>query len=425
MKPTTLLRSSSALWASPFAVGLALFYYFSATQEILTSEGYGYAPMLVAYPLDPMYAFAYCVAASLGAWESGKLVRGAVWQLAPARSRYRVAAEALLPVVGLCWLMLLLPVGLALAQAATVPTPDSLPPLLLGLVLCSAHAVTGFAAGLRVPQLLAAPVLAVAVWLGVAVSVAGTPFWWRHLAGQYSASLTFGRVAAPSTIIAQLLPTVGIALAAAALWLPVRRLPFRVLLSASLAVGCALGGYAIARDWGPTTPVATRSVQISCAGQAPRVCMPEGAGGDVSRVRAEVTDVLARVESAGIGTPPALITDTLVQRGYPRASAGPTWRVALTRGDREGLLRYRIVRAAVDFGCEFPDPSVSRRVLLWAAERTGETWALEELLDEDPYFTAAQGEELRNEVEGVLARPGAAQTRWYREQTEAACRSGA
>ncbi len=418
------IRSSSALWAAPFVLAVVLFYYFVVTQDILFEDDYGYAPTLVTTALLPMYAFSYAVSASLAVWESGRLAKGAVWHLAPARSRYRIAAGVLAPVVGLAWLMPLLSAGLALAQGAALPTLGSLPPLLLALTLCVAHAVIGFAVGRHVPRVVAAPLLGSLVWIVVATSWSTGAFWRRHVMGQYPEELGFGEVPTALSMVAHLLPAGGLAAAVALLWSPVRQLALRLVLATALTVVCATSAYSITRDWGPRVPVSASAPQMTCLGTAPQVCMPEATADNLRAVRAEVVETLDDLREAGIAEPPVVVVDTLGAGEPPHVSEGETWRVALTDGEERGRIGYLVVREAVRFSCEYPDPMTSRLALMWATEKTGETRSLDRLLAEDPFYGAEQRDALRDAVTEVLATSPAEQARWYHDTLADACRSG-
>ncbi|MBT2488248.1 hypothetical protein J7E96_06870 [Streptomyces sp. ISL-96] len=423
MRLRTRLRSSSALWASPFAVALTLFYYFAVTYEPISQASYGHAPRLVSVPLLAMYPFAYALAAALGVWESGRLAQGAVWQLTPARSRYRVAAEALGPVIGLAWLMLVLPVTIALVQEHTLPTLPSLRPLVMAMLVSVAYAVIGFAVGRHVRPIIAAPVLAVVVDLLVATSATLDTFWWRHVLGRNPEGLAFGEVATYPAMLAQALPACGVALAVAVLWSPLRWMVLRVALGTALAVACALTAFFITRDWGPMPPVARGGVPMVCQGSAPQVCMPEFAEGSLAAVRSDVVDVLADLRTAGVGPSPSVVTDTMVDGFHPRPSTAETWRIALTKGESKGIVRYQTVRAAVTFPCRQPDAATTRLVVMWASERAGERKTLDNLLAKDPFYDVKQRTALHRKVAEVLAKSPAEQSQWYREQVNSACGS--
>lgn len=422
MKLRTRLRSSSALWAAPFGLALALFYYFMVTADALSSGGYGYAPTLVAYPLSSMYPFAYALAAALGAWESSRLARGGIWELGPTRSRFRVAGETLGPVVGLAWLMLVLPVAIAFVQlGGGLPTLESLRPLLMALSVCVAHAVLGFAVGLWVRAEIAAPVLAVGVYLAVAFPVASETFWWRHVVGQYPHTLSFGEVATWTSMAAQALPTCGVALGIASLWLSSWKFGQRLVLSVLLVAVSTLTAWSLTRTWGPVPPVDSGEVAMTCVGQNPKVCMPDATAQRIATVRDDVRMVLGRLRDAGIDASPTVVTDTLQNGRYPKTSTDHTWRLSLTSGERKGIVRYQVVRASVNFPCARPELSDTRMAVAWAASKAGEEEPLENLLAEDPFYGTQDQKKLRETLAEVGSMPAAEQLDWYESTLDRAC----
>ncbi len=427
MNIRTALRSSSALWVAPAALGITILYYVKSGSGLTFIQDYGWAPTLVSEPLRSAYAFAYGVASALGAWESGRLRRGAVWDLAPVRSRYTIAAQALFPVVLLTWLMLLAPVCAALVQDGVLPTPVSLRPLVLGLLLCVAHAVIGFAVGTRVPAVIAAPVLAVVVWLIVATSHATSVPWRRHMLGEYSVALEYGETATLSSIVAEILPTLALAIGLALLWLPLRHVLPRVSLAIAVAVSGSGIAYTMVNDWGTAPPLNTAQAPMRCAGTAPRVCMPEATVGDIEAVRAEVTTAVDDLVALGItDTRPGTVTDSLTDGRHKAPSTVGTWRLGLTSGERQGTVRYRVVLEAVDFPCTRPDPHAARTATMWLAERTGVTAAYEaDLRHDDLSFGEPQRQALHETIEPVLALPENEQLSWYGQALDDACGAAA
>ena len=140
MKFFTGVRSGSVRWAAPVVLLLTAFYYVVGEQAPLSSYHH-YAPTIVEEPLTSLYALAYAAAAGLSCWESGRLKSARIWALAPARSRYRIAANVMMPVIALAWCVLFVPPAISLARSATMPTLDSLRLPLAAMVLCVAHAV--------------------------------------------------------------------------------------------------------------------------------------------------------------------------------------------------------------------------------------------------------------------------------------------
>lgn len=165
MRFRTIVRSSAALWVAPVALALPVLFYigFYIGSNVASMPVYGWAPSVAGNAELATTSLAYMLSAGLGVWESGRLACGGIWQMAPARSRYRIAAEVLAPVVGTAWSMHLVVLAVAFARSGVMPTLDSLRVLIVVLPLCVAHAVIGFAVGLRMPRLAAAPILAAGV----------------------------------------------------------------------------------------------------------------------------------------------------------------------------------------------------------------------------------------------------------------------
>ncbi|WP_399088940.1 hypothetical protein ACGH2B_15105 [Streptomyces sp. BBFR2] len=417
-------RSSSAAWGALFAIPLTSFYFFVTVLPVV-DDGLHYAPRAVSLSLTPMYAFAYAMASCLGAWESGRLKEYGVWDLAPARSRYRVAAEVLLPVVCAASLTLVLPAALALVAAGAAPTAGSLGPLLMAVVLCGAHAVIGFGAGQRVPRFIAAPLLAVAVWILVAFSHTATAYWPRHVAGQFPGDLMFGEEATWLSLAPPLLFTGGIGLAVATLWLPVRRGLLRLVPAAALAVVPAAGALHLVGDWDHNPPLATGRGAMRCAGTAPEVCMPRERSEHLEAVRRAAVSVLADFAAAGVHRSPQRITDSINHGRFAGHSRPGEWQLPLSAAAATGQARALLTDAAVGLGCPRPSPVLATALSSWAARTTGEESALRhrQAEERDP---DARGR--RKAAEALLRRvyrePAAEQARWFEESRRQACHGG-
>ncbi|MCP9210969.1 DUF7224 domain-containing protein [Streptomyces sp. NEAU-Y11] len=423
MKIFTSLRSSSAMWAAPVVIALTLFYYFVGGGAP-DGENFGYAPTITSQALGPTYAFAYAAASGLAAWESGRLRKVGIWDLSPVRSRYRIAANALLPVLAVSWVMLLLPVTLALVETGVTPTSGSLYPLFMGMTLCAAHLVIGFGVGFWVPQLFAAPTLAALVFYLVAFSVTTTSYWMRHVSGQLIESVDFGELIPVSSLVPPLLFTGGTALGFAALWLPLRSSLLKATLACTLAAVGVIGGRSVVTGWDANTPVTAGNAPMRCEGKAPRVCMPEATASNIETVRKDVIAVLGDLRQVGLKASPATVTDRLTDGRSYRPSSRSVWRVQLSLGARDGNVRYRTLKAVVGFPCSRPDPATARAVKLWAAKVTGEEEeyqreiaARQEDFDSSPARVAA----VRKEVDKVLAMPKKNQATWYRQSVTTAC----
>jgi hypothetical protein len=423
----TTLRSSSALWAAPVALALPLFYLAAGRGELGTS--YGYAPSIVSSTLRPVYPFAYAVASGLAAWESAGLTAARVWELAPVRSRYHVAAQALAPVVGLAWLMFLVPVGVALAHAGTLPTVESLRPLAVALPLSVAHAVIGFGIGRRTKRLISVPVLFLATWVLVAFPVAVEPLWLRHLSGGYPMDLQFGEVATLGSLLPHLMLTGGAALAVALGWLRRGTLGLRVALSAVVAVAGTLGAYAMVNGLGANAPVLSGRAPMTCVGSAPKVCMPTATASDISSVRTNAVAVLDDLRAAGVTPTVEVITDNLGDGRHPRASTAKTMRVPLTRAAAAGKVRFAVLSGSVRIPCAQPDLAKGRAANMWAAEVTGQEAAYRARMNLEPEVSDDDSEaslkRVSAAVDKVRAKSSGEQARWYADMINAACRGTA
>ncbi|MGA5168892.1 MULTISPECIES: DUF7224 domain-containing protein [Streptomyces] len=404
---------------------LTLLYYFAGESAPL-AVFHGYAPALVAAPLMTLYALAYAVAAGLAAWESGRLTSSGVWALAAGRSRFHVAANALLPVFLLSWAVLIVPVSLSLARTTTFPTVDSLRLLVMALILCVAHAVIGFGIGIRAPRVIAAPIVAVVVWILVAFSRATHPYWLRHVSGQYM-DLDFGEVPGMASLVAPILFGGGIALGVALLWFPLRWLLVRVVLACIVAGLCTFGAYNIVKDWGHDPPMVTGQAPMECLGNAPKVCMPKATSSTLGTVRKEAVSVLDDLGSRGVTETPSVITDRLADGRSGLPSTQKTWRIGLTAAAQRDEVRFEVLTAAVRFPCRRVDPVTGHAAWLWAASVTGEEKAYRARVAQETQTPDAVRAEkqVQDIVQRVLAQPAKEQGTWFRQTLISACRGNA
>ncbi|MEU5839913.1 hypothetical protein ABZ820_40560 [Streptomyces diacarni] len=417
------LRANSALWAAPVALGLVAFYYVVYGVPP-TSDHHGSAPVVLSWVLRPQFAVCYACVSTLAVWESGRLRRDGVWQHAAVRSRGRVAADALLPVALLGWAMLVLPAALGFIQAGVWPDLQSLPMLLMGLVVASAHTVIGFAVGRVAPRLIAAPALLVVVFFAVAASASYSTFWPRHLSGQFT-DLMFGELPPLTTLLPHVLVTGSIAVGAALLLLRPRRLA--VGLAVAAVVAGALPSYLQVRDWGPNPVLSTGNAPTTCVGSRPQVCMPQATSSELTTDRKQIAAVFDRLAAAGVEVDiPTKISDPEANGrfGTIEPPAG-TWYVPLTNLNEAEDLRYAVTRQAVAPPCEEAELTSSQPILLWAAAATdSEQAAMARAQDEA--FTEKQEARLersRRQLKEVRQRSASAQADWYRDTRQAACHS--
>lgn len=422
MKFSTAFRSGSVRWASPAVLSLALLYYATGETAPLSTY-YHYAPSIVAEPLKTLYALAYATAAALACWESGRLKSARVWEMAPARSRHRIAANALAPVVTLSWLVILVPPAISLARSGTLPSLDSLRLPLGAMMLCVAHSVLGFAIGCWVPRIIATPILAVADWITVAFTRAVLPYWPRHVSGQFG-SIGFGEVPDFVTILAPLLLAGGLAAGLLILWMPFGVLVLRITAAAAVAAGGALGAYRTAADWPASPPLTDGNVAMECAGRAPRMCVPAFNAPYLPSVQRDTAKALDTLRAAGATTArPVLITDSYVDGRLRKPSSETTWRMSLTGPIRSGDAVYRVVVRSLRFRCEQADARTAHAVWLWAALKTGQEEAYQKRRRQEGGGPEAEvlEKQVRTDVTRVLNRTRDEQTTWVKHSLTA-CR---
>ncbi|MER5973918.1 hypothetical protein ABT112_30110 [Streptomyces sp. NPDC002055] len=410
----TRLRVSSALRVLPFSLVLVVFYY---GKNGSSPGGVDYAPTLVSEALGTMYSFAYAVVSGLGVWEGGKLRQNGLWSVGAGRSRFHIAALTLVPAILLAWLMLLSPVVLLLCERRVLPDPGSLLPLGMAMLLCIAHASIGFGIGLRLPHLIAAPLMVVLVWIVVAFSWTVEPNWVRHLFGQYPTTLMFGERATVHSLMPHILLTGGIAASMWLLWLPLSRSSIRVTLACLAALGAVGGSWAMVHTWTFNPPLLTGAAPVECAGRSPRVCMPRVTASRLPEVRDQMTSVLDDFRAAGVTRRPALISDTLNDGRFSVRSTARTWHVPLTVIADKGNSRYQFALSAVRFPCRRPDPFTGAVVQAWVARVTDEGAAYRK--------TTKPQQGVEAEVARVAAMSVPEQAKWFRNSLVEGCERGA
>ena len=418
MKFTTALRSSSVRWAGPAVLVLTALYYLTG-ETAAPSTYHHWAPAIVSAPLMVLYALAYATAAALGVWESGRLRKARVWQSLPTRSRYRVAANLLLPVVLLSWLVLLLPPAVSLARSGTAPSLDSLRLPVMGMLVAVAHAVIGFALGSFLPRLIATPVVAVVDWIAIAFTRATQPYWLRHVSGQFS-DIGFGEVPRLVSVAVPVLFVGGVAVGLLLLWLPFGPRALRGLLALAVAGAGVLGAQHLAGHWPHTPPMATGQAPVDCTGVHPQVCLPRVASGKLARIQREASGTLTALRAAGVpGTAPERIDDPLA--GPARAGAGDqVWTLSLLSADRPHEAGYQVMVRALKFRCAQVPVVRAHSVWLWGATRTGQADMYEERRRREGVTPESRRIEsqVHERVRDVLGRPPAEQKAWIRSNLD-------
>lgn len=420
MKPLTLIRSSSALRVAPVALLLVFAYYATDLGDDLRINPLGYSATVVDAVLRNLLPVAFAVASGLSAWEARKLGSSRIWQLGAVRSRYTVAAQHLSPVVALAWLLLILPTLCALAQKQVAPDLPGLMLLAFALVLCAAHSIVGFAVGAAIGHIAVVPIVAVTDFLAVGWSTGLSVPWPRHLTGLFAGKMMFGELPTPAALAAPLLLAVGSACAAALLWAPVSRL-LRGAVSAVLVVACAFGSFSLVGSWSYIGPRSTGHGTLACAGQSPRICLPESRAEDISALAEDADATLAALRRAGLPAAPASLTDTSLTLRYPEPSTEDRWIVPLVVGESTGTVRYQIAREAVHFRCAPPATGPARLVYYWVSSKAGQPEAYLRRLSSELDFTPQERSRLQDQVGKVLQLSKAQQMDWYRKTVAKAC----
>lgn len=423
MRLRTLVRSSGAFWVAPVALAFPLYFFVSNSATFL-KFAHGWAPSVVTSADASTASLSYAVAAGLAVWESGRLREAGIWELSPSRARVRTATETLGPVVALAWLMHLVVVAFALVQAHTLPTIDSLRTLLVPFVLSVAHAMVGFAVGCRVWRLIAAPVLAMVVWVLTAMASAVPSPWPRQLSGVYPRRLGFGEIATASSLLPHLLLTGGIALSLVLLWLR-RPLWTRVVATTAVAALCASAAYLMVRDSGYSPPVLAGKAPVTCVGVSPKVCMPVATSGDIQLVQKQIESLFAEFGSAGVKPPAHVVVDSLQGPGNRWRASDTVLRAPLTHAVATDSVRLTVLLSAVRFPCDHPEFDQEQQARMWAAETTGEGKAFKGLLQQQLVMSNGRGlsvvEGISRAVDKIRAMPRHAQATWYARTVRSAC----
>ncbi len=438
------------MWTAPVWVGIVVFYFFHALhledpyEEVIA--GPLWAPDQVAQSLFYFYPFAYAITCALAIWEGGRLKRDGVWGLAPGRSRYRVAAHTLVPVMAAGWLILVLPVAMRLIETRLLPTPAALAPLLLGMGLVVAWAVIGCALGHFTPRLISAPLSAVVVYYLIVQTGQVEPVWLRHVSGAPDTVPDFGEQYKALTLLVPFLFTASVAVFVALWWLPAARAVRRRVCGAAgigAVVVMALCAHAAA-GWGyGNGPISGGHAAARCTGTAPRVCVAEtgGAADRLDQVRGEIVRSFSELQQAGVNvTTPKTVSDNLLNGRHKKASSRSTWWLPLSQqagknGPGMIAIRYGVLLSSVRFPCTFPTSFEDGRSAAWVVNHDAALlWAATVIHADQPYLAWRRGEyggifqnsaqvlaKVEQRVRAARKLPAAQQTAWFHAEQTKAC----
>lgn len=295
MRSMTLLRISPATWCGPILVVLAAAYttVLSGTSDpyplALTAEG-----AFTAFLVAP-------VCAACAAWEGGRLRRAGWASLPHVRSPLRIAMTSLAPVIAVGWLAISTAVLYTLRTARVVAVPD-LRVMAATFVVVTAHALLGFAIGVRFSTVVAVPAVLLIDYGWMVLPHALEPVWLRHLNGSdtWLSCCSVATDVAPQALVGTLIVALGLAGTASMLLCArhaVRRLavvPAVLALSLGAVLVQGLGYDAVV----PRDPAA-----LVCSAGQPRVCVWPEHRDRLAEVTAIASTAASRWREADIGVP--------------------------------------------------------------------------------------------------------------------------
>lgn len=306
MNVKTLLRTSSA---SFLAAPVLAFTFFVAYSSGSLAQYDNRHPPTVSAAAYQALIFAAAAAAGCGAWEAGRLRQSGIWDMAPWRSRYRIAAQSLCLPVALGVAVMLVMTVMRFVQASVVPDAASLPAVMIGLLLPVPYAAIGFAIGnLSRSPVVCAPLVMAGTWFFIgyagnnSTDIPGT-LWLRHATAYTMSSPEIDQVISPLALLVPVVFTGAVAGAAALLWGPWRT-AVRGSLAALLAVSGLTASIVWASSWGYHTPMITSAVAEKCGSSSGvNVCVPELYEDMLPRVQATARPVLEQLHRTGVPAP--------------------------------------------------------------------------------------------------------------------------
>ncbi|MFI1186394.1 magnesium transporter [Streptomyces californicus] len=426
MRIFTSLRTHPAVLATPFIGAFFCYVFLTSTRRIEQLIDLPWAAQAVSYAAHAPVPMAAAAAAGLTAVEATRLKALGAWQLGTVQPTWRIALQTVLVTVACLSTATAGVMAGGLWVVGVLPDPYALQILGIVVVLITAHAVIGFVVGRHLHALYSAPLVAVAVFVGISFPLGTDSYWAHHVTGAID-WVGFGEAYSPAMTVAAILPTVGLALACVAL-ASFRRDPVRfIALSLVLAVGGLLGAYGITADWRSVPPTAKGLAPVVCEGNAPEVCLPEAGADHIGEIHAGLRRMTGHLEARGIVTrKPERITDISVADVRRIDTDGADWTLALAPGTGDQVLRENIAISVVGMPCAEPDWNELHVPTLWAARTIGvENHYLTWLARETRQFSQGQTrEQLLSGTASAARLPLPEQKKWYAQKLASACRTG-
>ncbi|MFG2490481.1 hypothetical protein ACGFSD_05340 [Streptomyces caniferus] len=306
MNVKALLRTSSATF---LAAPVLVFTFFVAYSSGNLAQYDNRHPPTVSAAAFQALIFAAATVAGCGAWEAGRLRQSGIWDLAPWRSKYRIAAQRLSLPVALGVAVMMVMTVMRFVQASVFPDAASLPAVVIGLLLPIPYAVIGFAIGnVSRSPVICAPLVMAGTWFFIgyagnnSTDIPGT-LWLRHATAYTMSSPEIDQVISPVALLVPVVFTCAVAGAATLLWGPWRSAT-RIALAGLLAVSGLATSCAVASSWGYRTPMTTSALAEKCSNLAGvNVCVPELYQDMLPRVQTTASSIVERLHRAGVPAP--------------------------------------------------------------------------------------------------------------------------
>ncbi|MGI5439878.1 DUF7224 domain-containing protein [Streptomyces shenzhenensis] len=281
-------------------LSLWLLAYRGNVTELVTD---GYWESVAAHSTFLLVWTAPAVAAC-AAWEGLRVRHSRALRGAPVRTFSNVSLAVLTPTLVLGVLAVALSLGLLLPQAAGSPGRSAVAVIGMELLVVAAHTAVGYVIGLSLPRLLAVPVALVGSFVWMAYPAALNVFWVRQLNGTNLAECCeLDQVAAPRSILAPALVSIGLLLAARLV--TVRQRGLRILAPVVLAVVVTVAAW-IVHPLGYSAASSRSTALRTCSDTRPRVCLWPEQEQVATDIVEWATDAHTRLAAVGVTTAPEL-----------------------------------------------------------------------------------------------------------------------
>ncbi|HET6380106.1 MAG TPA: hypothetical protein VFH63_03605 [candidate division Zixibacteria bacterium] len=242
------------------------------------------------------------VCAALAAWEGGRLRRADWWTLPHVRPLAMVAGALLAPVIVAGMLAVFAAIIVEFAKGGLLAVPD-LRLVVLSLFVSGGHAMVGFAVGLRVPVVVAAPSVLVASYLWMAFPRAMEPLWLRHLNGSLSSCCLPQDDLALSAVLAAAMVALGM-VAAGGVLIALRGRWRNVVIGLGVLVASFGLAIPLVSGLGPDPVVARNPDSLVCrASSGVTVCVWPEHGERLEEVAGITTRAVERWRAVGLSVP--------------------------------------------------------------------------------------------------------------------------